>query len=82
MLHHSLDDTPVEAVVWMPSHATVKDIGTICRGDGFLLTLQDLESTAAADRLAKRAVQEHRVPYRIRQAVAEHDQLVSDNARW
>ena len=82
LMHDSLDDTPADAMMWMPSHATVADIGTKCRGDGFLLTLQDRESNDAADRHVKRGVEHHRVPFRIRMAVAAHDQLVADNAMW
>ena len=36
----------------------------------------------AADRYAKAAVETHRVPYRIRMAVAAHDKLTTHNAMW
>ena len=82
MMHDALDDTPSQAMIWMPSHATEADLGTICRGDGFLLTLQDLDGNDAADRLAKRAVNFHRVPFMVRKAIEAHDQLTTDNAVW
>ncbi len=62
LMHDALDDTPTDAMMWMLAHATVADIGTKCREDGFLLTLQHLDSNDMADRLAKRAVVFHRVP--------------------
>ena len=42
----------------------------------------DVEANDAADRLAKRAVEKHRVPHMIRQEIREHDELVLDNAKW
>ena len=75
-------DTPPEDIVWIPSHCTEKDIGTATRGDGFLLQLRDLRGNEAADKYAKRAVETHRVPYRIRQEIKAHDRLTVQNAVW
>ena len=36
----------------------------------------------AADRLAKAAVEAHRVPYRIRKEIEAHDLLTTQNAMW
>ena len=56
--------------------------GTIARGDGFLLTEEDVACNEAADKLAKVAVEQHRVPYRIRKAIEAHDALTTQNAMW
>ena len=64
----------------MPSHVKPGHCGTIARGDGFLLTEQDVAMNDAADRLAKAAVEAHRVPYRIRKEVEAHDLLTTQNA--
>ena len=49
----------------MPSH----EKGTL-RRDGFLLTDMDVKGNALADKYAKESVGAHRVPHRIRQAIA------------
>ena len=82
MMHHALSDVPPEAVIWMPSHVKPGGCGTITRGDGFLLTEIDVAANAEADRLAKRAVEEHRVPLLVRRQIKEHDELTARNAMW
>ena len=52
------------------------------RGDGFLLVEADVAGNAAADTLAKRAVEIHRVPFRTREAIKARDDLVTENAMW
>ena len=66
LMMHALDDTPPEAVIWMPSHVGENGVGKEIRGDGFLLQSIDVLTNDVADRYAKRAVEAHRVPYRIR----------------
>ena len=82
LMHHALSDVPPQAVIWMPSHVKPGQCGTITRGDGFLLEETDVEANEAADILAKRAVGEHRVPYRTRKAIEAHDALTASNAMW
>ena len=45
----------------MPAHNGAKQVGVLRCGDGELLTEGDVRGNAEADRLAKKAVQEHRV---------------------
>jgi hypothetical protein len=80
LMHMALDDTPRQAVTWMPAHLRPGQCGTVTRGDGFLLTESDVRGNAEADKLAKRAVEHHRVPLRTRQAIKAHDELVTANA--
>ena len=82
MMHVALDGTPPEAVIWMPSHVKAGGCGTIIRGDGFLLKEIDVAANAEADKLAKRAVEEHRVPLLVRSEIKEHDDLTTLNAMW
>ena len=79
-MHHILDDVPPESVIWIPSHVKTGQSGRIMRGDGFLLAETDVEFNDAADKLAKAAVEAHRVPYRIRKAIEAHDALATENA--
>ena len=82
ILHDALDDVPCENVIWMPAHLQPGQCGTVVRGDGFLLTEVDVAGNAEADKLAKRAVEHHRVPFRIRQAIKAHYELVTASAMW
>jgi hypothetical protein len=82
LMHSALDGTAAEAVVWMPSHKGEADIGVVKLGDGTYLTHLDLAGNAEADRLAKLAVEEHRVPEWIVATVRKQDVLVEATARW
>jgi hypothetical protein len=82
LMHEALDGVPVSSVVWMPARLKPGQCGTVVRGDGFLLTEIDVAANAEADKLAKQAVEHHRVPYRIRQEIKAHDDLVTANAMW
>ena len=66
----------------MPSHVRQGGCGSIIRGDGFLLTEEDVEANGMADTYAKRAVLAHRVPYKIRKEVESYNDLTTDNAMW
>ena len=81
-MHVALDDVPKEAVIWMPAHLKPGTCGTAVRGDGFLVEEVDVEANDAADKLAKAAVEKHRVPKMVRAAIKEHDDLVMENAMW
>ena len=82
MMHEALEGVLPEQVVWMPSHVKPGHCGTTIRGDGFLLTESDVAGNAEADTLAKRAVEAHRVPKRVKAAIKAHNELVTDNAMW
>ena len=82
LMHDALSDTPVTSVIWMPAHLKPGQCGTVVRGDGFLLTESDVAGNAEADTLAKRAVEQHRVPFKVREAIKAHDELVTANAMW
>lgn len=79
-MHAALDDVPKEAMIWMPAHMKPGACGKAVRGDGFLLEEVDVEANDAADKLAKRAVEKHRVPLRIRAEINSHDELAAANA--
>ena len=82
VMHVALDDVPKQAVIWMPAHLKPGACGSAIRGEGFLVEEGDVIANDAADKLAKAAVEEHRVPIIIRNAIKEHDELVTDNAMW
>ena len=48
----------------------------------FLLVETDVLLNDLADKYAKRAVEAHRVPFRIRKVIEDHNQLTHDNAAW
>jgi len=78
----AIDDTPVEAFVWMPAHCTRADVGRARIGDGSLLTRIDFVANGKADELAKRAVEAHRVPVAVRQALKAAASRVRGLAMW
>ncbi len=69
-------DTPEDArrVVWMPAHRAAHEVGIALKSDGSCVTAIDRTANALADRLAKSAAAQHRVPDDIRERIAE-DQL-------
>ena len=71
-----------ERVVWIPAHTSEHDIGIKSIGDGRKLTAVDRDSNSLADRLAKLAVEEHRVPPVVLSAVNKHYKLQEDLVRW
>ena len=78
----ALDDTDVAAVVWMPAHTKKEDVGRVYLGDGSKLTDLDRKGNEEADRLAKLAVEAHRVPKQVRDKIKELDLVVERAARW
>ena len=67
-----LDDTPLDALGWMPAHTSAKQVGNTRKGDGELLTALDRCSNEEADRLAKKGAALHRVPVAEVNAWKEH----------
>ena len=82
LMHQFLEDVPAGSVIWMPSRCKKGQAGEIVRGDGFLLTELDIEMNDVADKHAKRAVEQHRVPYRKRAEIKAHDEATIQNAMW
>ena len=80
-MHHALDDVPKDSVIWTPAHPWPGACGTAVRGDGFLVQEVDVGANGEADRYAKLAVLEHRLPEAIRRQLKEHDSLVASNAK-
>ena len=56
-----LEEVPTDKVVWMPAYKSKQSAGKARCGNGELLTANDIAGNAEADRLAKLAVEQHRV---------------------
>ena len=67
-------------LAWLPAHTAAADVGRRRLGNGSLLTARDRLGNDLADRLAKQAVQQHRVPRSIREAVARQEREVEEMA--
>ena len=61
MVLNVLEDTPVEKVIWMPAHKSKQAAGQYRCSNGDPITDWDIKGNAEADRLAKLAVEQHRV---------------------
>ena len=61
----ALDDTEPDAVVWMPAHTKESDVGRLYLGNGSTLTQLDRKGNNEANRLAKLAVEAHRVSKQV-----------------
>ena len=68
-------------LAWMPAHTKQGDVGTVRLSDGSLLSKRDRQANDAADFLAKRGAQTHRVPRKLRQAFKEREMLAEWGAR-
>ena len=60
-MHEALDGTDRQKVIWMPAHKTLKTAGQFKCSNGAALSAKDINGNAEADRLAKLAVEQHRV---------------------
>jgi hypothetical protein len=78
----ALNDTEAAALVWMPAHTKESDVGQLCLGDGSKLTHFDRKGNHEADKLAKLAVEAHRVPTQVRDRIEALNSLVEKTARW
>jgi hypothetical protein len=78
----ALDGTDAAAMVWMPAHSKEEDVGRLYLGDGSRLTEHDRKGNDEADRLAKLAVEAHRVPKQVREGIKELSVVVERTARW
>ena len=77
----ALDDVPPRDVSWIPAHTAAADVGRRRIGNGQLLSALDRLGNDKADRLAKEAVEVHRVPRAVRQAVTAQEKQVHDLSR-
>ena len=82
LMFAALADTEAAAVVWMPAHTKEEDVGRLHLGDGTLLSESDRKGNEEADRLAKLAVEAHRVPKQVRECIKELNVVVERTARW
>ena len=78
----AIDSESAMRVVWMPAHTSEDAVGVLRLGDGTFLSATDRFGNSEADRLAKLAVEEHRVPATVRQAVQKHTELQRHLAMW
>ena len=78
----AIDAEAAKMVVWMPAHTPEDAVGVLRIGDGSFLTATDRYGNDEADRLAKSAVEELRVPRDVREAVREHTELQMHVATW
>ena len=66
MLFNAIDDLPLERIIWMPAHQAARAIGSKVKSGGTYLTAKDVKWNDVADKLAKRVVEDHRVPHMVR----------------
>ena len=78
----AIDDTPLEAFVWMPAHSTADDVGSLLLGNEAPLSEVDRQWNARADAEAKAAVEAHRVPVEVRRRVKQEAKRVREAAMW
>ena len=85
MVFGAFDDhgSPADVVdlAWMPAHTKPGDIGNVALSNGLLLTTRDRAANDAADFLAKRGAQSHRVPREVRKRVKNYELLAEWAAR-
>ena len=82
LIFSAIDDTPLERIIWMPAHQGKKAIGKRRKSDGTYLTKEDVEFNDAADYLAKKGVEDHRVPFKVREAWRRCLEEVKSRAMW
>ena len=62
LLLPAMEDTCLSCVLWMPAHKSKAHVGKLKLSNGEFLTEEDVKANDMADRFAKQAVEEHRVP--------------------
>ena len=76
LMHHVMDDTSRDKVVWMPAHTSEADVGNKRLSDGIALTATDRATNGKADKHAKAAAQKVRVPAELRRDYDDYSQNV------
>ena len=79
LIFNAMDDyahpsTEVD-IEWMPAHTKGGDVGSARLSNGQTLTTKDRAANDAADTLAKRGAQTHRVPPELRKKVKNYELL-------
>ena len=77
-----LEGVEHSSLTWMPARTSAKQVGVRRKGDGQLLTAIDRASNDIADKHAKLAVAEHRVPEAIRTHHDQQAKVIEEVARW
>ena len=77
-----LEGVGYDELTWMPAQTSKKQVGVLRKGDGQLLTAIDRASNELADKHAKLAVAEHRVPEAARAHCDQQIAVIEDVARW
>ena len=78
MIFTACDDGDTPQLVWMPAHTSAADVGRARLSNGEPLSLRDRAGNDAADTLAKRGAETHRVPKELRKQWKQRDLL----AKW
>ena len=74
--------TPPVDCAWMPAHTAAAAVGRRVMSNGVPLTARDRLGNELADKLAKEAVEQHRVPAVVCEAIRDQERAVEDMARW
>lgn len=82
LLHHVIDDSDHHLFQWMPAHCSIDQVGKRELSDGSLLSQDNITCSDIADRLAKEAAEQHRVPEPIRDGISERDKHAVEVAVW
>ena len=75
-----LEGVGPDNLTWMPAHTAKKQFGVIRKGNGQLMTTIDRTSNELADKHAKLAVAEHRVPEAVRAHHEEQAKVIEEVA--
>ena len=75
-------DAALVDIAWMPAHTAVTDVGVSTLSDGRTLTAHDRRGNEEADRLAKKAAAQHRVPEHIRRRMGVEMEIAKQLGRW
>ena len=81
MIFAACDDGPLPELVWMPAHTSAADVGRARLSNGCALTTRDRSANDAADHLAKRGAETHRVDKLVRREAKLRDRLAEWAAR-
>ena len=75
MIFEACDEEAMPEVVWMPAHTSAADVGRTKLSNGAFLSTLDRAANDAADTLAKRGAETHRIPREVRKRVKQRELL-------
>ena len=81
LIFATCDGADPPQLLWMPAHTSAADVGRARMSNGQFLTTRDRSANDAADTLAKRGAELHRVPKDVRKMVKLRDLLAVWAAR-